>query len=74
MDAITLSVARMAQRGEIDADTAWRAALAAAASNTVFKGGMVGVLGGPELRRRLRPLMGAVVVVIAGIVVLWPGG
>lgn len=49
VDAITLSAARMAQMGEIDADRAWRVVVIAFVSNLVFKAGIVAVAGSRRL-------------------------
>lgn len=57
VDAITLSMAKVAERGDVA--TASVAILIAALSNTIVKAGMVAALGSPGLRRR--------VVVVAGI-------
>jgi uncharacterized membrane protein (DUF4010 family) len=72
VDAITLSTARLHEGMRISADTAWRVVFLASVSNLAFKTGVVGVLGGPALRRRLVPVM--IILVIAGVAVtvFWP--
>jgi len=74
MDAITLSVSRMASREELEMATAWRAVLVAAAANVVFKAALASTLGGPELRRRLALFMGIQFAAIVALAVLWPSG
>ncbi len=72
MDAITLSVSRMASRDELAPATAWRAVLVAAAANVAFKTALASSLGGPELRRRLGLFMAIEFVVIVALAALWP--
>ena len=72
VDAITLSTAYLFGEGRISQDTAWRLVFAANLSNLTFKAGVVAVLGGPLLRRRLLPVMLALVLLGAGITILWP--
>jgi len=72
IDAITLSLANLADAGRVEMATAWRAILLAALSNLVFKGGIAFVLGGRALASRIAPLFGASLV--AGVLILlwWP--
>ena len=72
VDAITLSVGNLYQDGRITPDTAWRVVFVASLANLLFKFGVVAVLGGPLLRRRLLPIMG--VLSAAGLLVsaFWP--
>lgn len=73
VDAVTLSTARLARAGTLEADTAWRLALVAAASNTLFKAGLVTVVSRRALGARLGlPLLG-LCAVSAAIALLWPG-
>jgi uncharacterized membrane protein (DUF4010 family) len=72
IDAITLSLANLADAGRIEIDTAWRAILLAALSNLVFKGAIALSLGGRALGARVAPLFGASLVAGAAIVLLWP--
>lgn len=73
VDAVTLSTARLARAGSLEADTAWRLALVAAASNTLFKAGLVTVVSRRALGVRLGlPLLG-LCAVSAAIALLWPG-
>lgn len=59
MDAITLSTARLAQRGELDGTVAGRVILVASMANLLFKAGAVAVLGSRALARRVALLFGA---------------
>lgn len=73
VDAVTLSTARLARAGSLEADTAWRLALVAAASNTLFKAGLVTVVSRRALGVRLGlPLLG-LCAVSAAIAFFWPG-
>jgi len=70
VDAFTISAARLAQQGVLGHGTAGASILLAGASNTVVKGGIAAVLGGPALRRVILPIfaamtLGAVVACIA---------
>lgn len=72
VDAVTLSTGRLARSGAIEADLAWRLALVAASSNTLFKAGLVTVVSKRLLMRRVGlPLLG-LCGVSAAIAVLWP--
>ncbi|MBI2385153.1 MAG: MgtC/SapB family protein [Elusimicrobia bacterium] len=72
VDAATLSAARLARSGAIEADTAWRLALVAASSNTLFKAGLVTVVSRRALGLRLGlPLLG-LCAVTAALAVYWP--
>lgn len=55
VDAIALSMAQLAQQGEIAMPTAARAVVLAAASNTLLKGGIVIATGAAALRRVIVP-------------------
>ena len=56
VDAITLSMAELSQEGaSIALDTAARAIVIAAVSNTLLKGGLVLVAGAPSIRRVIIP-------------------
>ena len=65
VDAITLSMARMARDGGGDV-IAERAITIAAVTNTLIKGGMVMTLGSRDLARRITPA--AVLILVAGLV------
>ena len=73
MDAITLSTSRMGARGALSSSVVWRSILIALLANLAFKGGLVFVLGGPALGRRVAALFAIMMVV--GLVLLgwWPG-
>lgn len=55
VDAITLSMARLHESGDLAATTATRAIVIAAAANTVLKGGIVALTGTAGLRRAVVP-------------------
>lgn len=63
MDAITLSTAQLARRGELDGALAGRVILVAALANLAFKAGAVAVLGSRELARHVGMLFGAAILV-----------
>jgi uncharacterized membrane protein (DUF4010 family) len=63
VDAITLSMTRLHESGDIGGETATRAILIAAAANTVLKAGIVVVAGTRGLRRAVVP--GVLLIVVA---------
>jgi uncharacterized membrane protein (DUF4010 family) len=65
VDAITLSLAELSNTGGLPIDTAARAIVLAAMSNTVVKGGIVLSSGSPALRKALLP--GLVAMLATGI-------
>lgn len=72
VDAITLSIGRLFVESRIDTDIAWRVIFVASLSNLAFKAGVVAVIGGPHLRRRVFPaLLGLTLVGFVGVW-LWP--
>ena len=73
MDAITLSTARLIEKGRIDVGAGWRMILIGALSNIVFKAFVVAALGHPSLVRRIVPVFGITVAGGIGILLLWPG-
>jgi uncharacterized membrane protein (DUF4010 family) len=66
VDAITLSMARLSDAGDITMNVAARAVVLATVSNTVVKGGMAMSLGAPLLRRYAVPIFGSMV--LSGVV------
>jgi uncharacterized membrane protein (DUF4010 family) len=72
VDALTLSVSQLYGRGEVPADTAWRAVFLASISNLLFKVGAAAVLGSTSLRRWIVPTGGVALAAGVAIVVLWP--
>lgn len=72
VDAIALSVSRMAGRGDIPMDMAWRLILTAILSNLLFKAGIAGVVGGPRLLGYLALLFALPLLGGAALVWLWP--
>ncbi len=73
VDAITLSTGHLYQSSRITADTAWRVIFVAALANLLFKAGVVAVIGGDALRRRLLPVLGGLMVAGVLIALFWPG-
>ncbi len=71
MDAITLSSAQLAARGQLDASTAWRAILIAALANFVFKFLIVAGVRSPGLTRRVAAGFGLIALAGAALLVLW---
>jgi uncharacterized membrane protein (DUF4010 family) len=71
VDAFTISAAGLAQQGVLAGSTAGAAILLAGAMNTLVKGGIAVVLGGPALRRVILPIFGIMTLaaVVACIVV-----
>jgi uncharacterized membrane protein (DUF4010 family) len=70
VDAFTISAAGLAQQGVLGHGTAGGSILLAGAMNTLVKGGIAAVLGGPALRRVILPIfaamaLGAIVACIA---------
>ncbi len=55
VDAITLSMARLNESGDVQSETATRAIIIAAAANTVLKGGIVALTGTRGLRQAVVP-------------------
>jgi len=72
VDAITLSVAGMLEKGSLQAGLAWRLILVGTLSNLVFKFACAVGLGSAELRRRLLPLFGAGFLGSVAVLLLWP--
>ena len=72
VDAITLSTAQLFREGRLTPDTAWRVIFVASLANLVFKGGVVAMLGGPTLRRRLVPAFAGLTIAGILLAVFWP--
>jgi len=72
VDAITLSVGHLFQSERITSDTAWRVIFVASLANLLFKAGVVAVLGGRGLRRRLLPIFAGLMAAGVLIAVYWP--
>ncbi len=72
VDAITLSLAELFRQGNIHADMAWRATLAASLSNLGLKAGVVALLGGRRLFRQILVPFGLALVVGLLMVLWWP--
>jgi uncharacterized membrane protein (DUF4010 family) len=72
MDAITLSLARMASDGQLDSGTATRAILVAAIANYGFKFIAVATLGGARLGAIVGGLFFIMSAACAAAIALWP--
>lgn len=72
MDAITLSTSQLAESGEVETTSAWRAILMAAISNFVFKFGVVAALGSGALVWRVGTSFALALVAAGSILWLWP--
>jgi uncharacterized membrane protein (DUF4010 family) len=72
VDAITLSVAHLFARGQLEGGVAWRLIFVASLSNIAFKTGVVVVLGGARLRQRFLPWAALLVGCGVAAVYLWP--
>lgn len=72
VDALTLSVSQLYGRGEVPADTAWRAVFLASISNLLFKVGVATALGSASLRRWILPTGGVALAAGIAVVVFWP--
>jgi uncharacterized membrane protein (DUF4010 family) len=67
VDAITLSLARMAKAGTVEIGTASRAIVLAAMVNTSVKGGIVFALGALSLRKSILPALGLILAAGLGL-------
>lgn len=72
MDAITLSLARMAEKNQIEPASAWRLILTAALANLGFKASVAAALGGWRFAARIAPFFGAVFAGGIVLILLWP--
>lgn len=70
VDAITLSMARLHESGDLEAQTATRAIVIGAAANTTLKGGLVALIGTRGLRRAMLPGLLLIVGASAGVLLL----
>lgn len=71
MDAITLSTARLMDKGQLGPDMGWRLILVAALSNIAFKGIIAAVLGSRALAWRMAVVFGVAIAGGMGIFFLW---
>jgi uncharacterized membrane protein (DUF4010 family) len=60
VDAFTISAAGLAQQGVLTHGTAGASIMLAGAMNTLVKGGIAAVVGGPALRRVTFPIFAAI--------------
>ena len=72
VDAITLSLSRLAATAHLAADNAWRLLLTAILANLVFKTAMVAVLGGWRLLRVVVLLLAPPLLGGGALLWLWP--
>ena len=72
MDAITLTVSRMAHEESTSAGTAMRSILIAAIANLVFKAGLCWVLGGRRLWWRVAAAFSVQAAAGLGLILFWP--
>ena len=72
MDAITLSTAQLVTAARLDADHGWRVIVLASLANLIFKSLIVVAVGPRQLRSRIVPLFGLVLVAGTAILLLWP--
>jgi len=66
VDPITISAAGLARQGVLARGTAGAAILLAGATNTLVKGGIAAILGGPALRRVILPIFGIITLAAVG--------
>jgi uncharacterized membrane protein (DUF4010 family) len=69
VDAIALSMAQLAATDAASAEPAARTIVIAVAANTIFKAGMAGFIGAPELRKIIA--LAAVVILTAAAASVW---
>ena len=74
MDAITLSLSRMAETNSLEPTNAWRLILAASLSNFIFKGIVAAFLAGPRFGLKLAPFFAAAFAGGLVAIWLWPQG
>ena len=72
VDALTLSVAQLFDRGQLPGDVAWRAIFLATLANLLFKIGAACVLGAGALRTYMLSLGGTTLLIGTALLVLWP--
>lgn len=75
VDAITLSMARLAREGSVEHKVAVTTILLGVVSNTLVKAGMAAVIGGRAFMRLVLPAFGLVVVGgLVGLAAVWAAG
>lgn len=72
VDAVTLSIANLADAGRVSGASAWRAILLATLSNLTLKGVIAATLGGRPLLVRVAPLFAVSLAGGVAILALWP--
>lgn len=73
VDAITLSTAELMNAGTLDLTVGWRVVLIAALANLAFKGGIVAVVGGRLIFKRIALVYGLSLIAGIAILLFWPG-
>jgi uncharacterized membrane protein (DUF4010 family) len=74
VDAITLSLSNTLNNGEITEILAWKLILLASLANLAFKGGLVAILGTPNLKKHIAFIFGISITAGLFIIWLWPEG
>lgn len=72
MDAITLSTAGLMNSDSLDLTTGWRVILIAALANLAFKGGIVAVVGGKAIFKRIAFVYSIAFAAGLAILFFWP--
>ncbi len=72
VDAITLSISRLAGAGTLPLSTAWRLIVVATVANLLFKTAIVGALGSRKMLGIVGLLSGIAVAAGAALLVFWP--
>lgn len=72
VDAITLSVSRLVEQGNVQVAQGWRAIVAAVVANIAFKGAMAAAIGGRALALRVIPVFAVICVAGLLLILLWP--
>lgn len=72
MDAITLSVARLIDKDQLEASIGWRMIVIGSLANMVFKVGIIAILGQRALLKRVAALLGVAIIGGGLVLVFWP--
>jgi len=73
VDAITLSTAELMNTGTLDLTVGWRVVLIAALANLAFKGGIVALVGGRLIFKRIALVYSLSFLAGIAILLFWPG-
>ncbi len=74
VDAITISTAKLINKEQISPAIGWRVMLIASLANLAFKAGIVGLMGGRRLFRKVFIFFGTAIAAGTGILIMWPAG